>query len=903
MFEGNDMNVKTTGPVKIVKQKKKKITRACEFCRRRKLKCDQMRPLCSTCRSRGFGTCEYNTDNPNLLVLRKPVTANKKPNVEVDTTFESTSKAIPNNAKQKEKDDKGYKYTRKNKWELYPYLHKNTYKDNYFLQTFPDGSRIIYGPTSLRQLVFKRYPIFLHSSENPINSANEFNQSPNVNDISKNSDSNFYQSTSNLNIPRNHSQGLAANIQFDSNVLIYDLPSFDTLLAMINRFFHVFNKGLYPIYSILDEQKVLNDFYSVFIPDNKSVLNNGERPLLQILVNVDNHFVNNYKIGIILLIVVITSCWETLPKSMHDFFTLLNGTMSMKCMFVERLQFLLLQYYTKSLHSSIENSRGNDDYYAELVNIADRLITGAMSMGLHYDIKQLYKGQEQIVGNLENLNNLRLWIVLVDFEVALKLGRPLMIKNTTVLNVAEDTEVKDMIIDEDGLTTYMTSGDKQETIFFNKLKKFLRMARPIISNIYDEDQIDLRSHIECIFNFMATEFGNLEYFIDFKQIKRKKSFKDYFLLSLALHLAIILLTLANEFRSKEMHSQLKHEVLPQVLLFSLRLMRLLMQRALNLDRERFPELIEWKGNMSPYMISTLFIINNLLPPVLIVFHLFIYGKVSSVNSTTTNDTTSPIMNVAGSSPYNDGYVMFSDLYDAMGIPYDAGDMTVLKFFDTYKQIIDEWWGRNNVWLRSLLLKNRVFTNLILLESNFRSVVEPFINLATSLQENVNTPSNDKLKNEKVKGISPNIQNQPKLGSMPSNQTYIKPIKPVKTTREALKMFSSFSIGRTVNSAGHSVRPTMFQEFQVSPEQTPLPGSGIASTERCNSNLGSDNRSDSNSINSAGVNNTYSGAIVPSRHNSNNSNNAYGHNGNNSLLQYDNNDQTQNNKNYWNTDYD
>lgn len=796
------------------KGKRRKVARSCEFCRRRKLKCDQMRPQCSTCRSRGLNICRYNTDNPNLLVLRKPTVITN------DITTAGTKRST-NGDITKTKTTNKPRVDDPSAGNIPPpsFKHKNIYKNNHYLQTNPDGSRLIYGPTSLRQLVFKRYPVFLNQVEitppmtdHPIQYLHH----------------NPHEIRNNPNSKSNH--GFFVGAQFNMNAILNDLPSFDSLLSMINKFFHIFNKGLYPVCSIFDEQKVLNDFYSIFIPNNKVTFNNGERPILHILVNEDIHCVNNYRLGVLLLIVVITSCLDTLPKSMHDFFTILNGTVSMKCMFTERLQFLLLLYYTKSLQPSIENTHGNDDYYAELVNISDRLITGALSMGLHYDVKELYRDQANVVGNLDNLNNLRLWIVLIDFEIALRMGRPLMIRNTTILNEKDDKEVNDIIVDEDGLTTYMTNGDKQETIFLNKLKRFLRMARPIITNIHEDDEIDLRSHIECIINFISTEFGNLEYFIDMKQIRQKKSFKEYILVSKALQLVIILLTLANEFRSKEMISQSKHEVLPQILLFSLRFMKLLMQRALKVDKERFPELVEWQGNMSPYLISTLFVVNNLLPSVLTVFHMFLYGKVSKINRT---NNYSINKNVVKDETSKEGeYIMFSDLYDILGIHCDPLDMTVMKFLDSYRQIIDEWWGDNNYSLRRYLTKNKTFSNLILLELKLKSIVEPLVNLSMPYHKTADVINNDQTNTTSVDEakIAHQANNDQNVGQLLESEEkqpiYVKPPKPIKTTQEALKMYNSFSIGRSVNSVKHGVTPSMFQEFQVTQSDMPITTSNM-----------------------------------------------------------------------------
>lgn len=757
---------------KTIKNKRRKAVKSCEFCRKRKLKCDQTRPQCSTCRSRGLDVCHYTVDSPNLPVLTKLAT--DRP--------DSTDKI-------KSKRSKEYDLSQpaSHDFSLPSLKHKNTYRSSYYLKTNTDGSRIIYGPTSLQQLVFKRYPIFMNEAD----------------------------SNPQLHEPLSHmtSQGSFVGSRFSMNTIMNDLPSFDSLLAMINKFFHVFNKDLYPVHCIFDEQKVLNDFYSTFIPNDKNTFNNGERPILYILVDNETHCVNNYKIGVVLLIAAITSCLDILSETIHDFFTILNGTVSMKCMFIERLQFLLLQYYITSLQPSIETHQENDDYSAELINISDQLITGAVSMGLHYDIKELYKGQEKVVGNLDNLNNLRLWILLIDFGISLKMGRPLMIRATTVLDEKDDKEVSDIIVDEDGLTTYMTNGDKLENIFFNKLKRLLRVARPIINSIYEDDEIDLRDHIQYIIDFISLEFGNLESFINLEKTRQRNNFKECFLLSKVLHLLIILLALVNEGKTTEIISQSKHEILPQILIFSLRFMKTLMERASKLDKERFPEISEGQGNMPPYMASTLSVVNNLLPLVVTVFHMFIYRKASKL--TILDNYT--ISNNVNNFEEND-YVIFSHLYEILGIHCDPLAMTALKFLDLYSQIIDNWWGDNGKSLRPDLIKNRAFVSLILMEAKLRSIVEPVVNLPQIYDDAVDAMNNVHSDKITIPIEVSQINGNQKLGIMPESKV-TKPIhlrlaKSIKTLQKPVKLYNSFSIGRNVNSVRHGVDPSMFQEFQV-----------------------------------------------------------------------------------------
>ncbi len=131
-----------------------------------------------------------------------------------------------------------------------------------------------------------------------------------------------------------------------------------------------------------------------------------------------------------------------------------------------------------------------------------------------------------------------------------------------------------------------------------------------------------------------------------------------------------------------------------------------------------------------------------------------------------------------------------------------------------------------------MTKNKTFSNLILLELKFKSIVEPLVNLSMPYHKTADVINNDQTNTTSVDEakIAHQANNDQNVGQLLESEEkqpiYVKPPKPIKTTQEALKMYNSFSIGRSVNSVKHGVTPSMFQEFQVTQSDMPITTSNM-----------------------------------------------------------------------------
>ena len=117
-------------------QKRRKPIRSCAFCRKRKLRCDRQKPICSTCKTKGRSDCIYTEEFAHRVESGELF--GSTPNVELLKRIEDLEKRVGDK-------QKGKQYTTMNTKPL-----RNPYARFYYLECKNSGRRIMYGPTSLR---------------------------------------------------------------------------------------------------------------------------------------------------------------------------------------------------------------------------------------------------------------------------------------------------------------------------------------------------------------------------------------------------------------------------------------------------------------------------------------------------------------------------------------------------------------------------------------------------------------------------------------------------------------------------------------------------------------------------------------------------------------------------------
>lgn len=575
-------------------RKKRKLIKSCTFCRRRKLKCDQLKPVCSSCKARDQ-VCEY-IDLPELIPESSSPTEVRSPSPETDeptVTNELLLDGINNLQRQIQKlnnrvnSDQYISPYDKNHKRSYGEGIRNPVYDFAFVQVKSSGRRILYGATSMRTYVVKDNWGFGEKCHQLMSKLK--------------SKRNSWKEHGSIGPGMQEVEQMESKYDHGCDSLITevckDLPTYEQCFSILGRFFAPGNDELYQMNRIVDSHRVMNDyFFNYFVGDSPNL--NGDRPILRILPSEKRNY---HKVGVVLMIICIVHYKQKIPESVLRFITSLTGLVTSKIFYIERVQFLALRCeYQQFINADGDNSNS--------INLINNTVSAAITLGLNRNIRQLYAGQENVVGTLDSLESLWLHIVLMDFECSFQVGKPLTIPTTTL----DQT----IFVEHDLYSGYMI-----------KLIKFLNMARPMQAAIMNpEGQPDLKRYCSEVFNFVKKELPPLNMYTE-KQQFQFLQFRDIRLFSLSLQMLLAFVAL--RFAVYKERSIILKDITVQCSLILLKTSDLLLKRCFKMDEIFHPEtLVESETQFPPYMCLTLYLTNGLFPRVASVFCPLLYHKIT-----------------------------------------------------------------------------------------------------------------------------------------------------------------------------------------------------------------------------------------------------------------------------------
>ncbi|CAI4051778.1 Yrm1p SKDI_15G3190 [Saccharomyces kudriavzevii IFO 1802] len=660
-------------------RKRRKPIKSCAFCRKRKLRCDQQKPVCSTCKARRRTDCLY-TEEFGHSIESEELFGNT-PNIELLKRVEELEKRL---------DDKGLVKENSTKTKT----PKNPYANFYYLQCKGSGRRMMYGPTSLRT--------YLSNDDNRF--VNTYNQLWSKVKIERNK----WKARNKWTIkPESRLLEKPLPGSADSTILqqvCKVLPSYEQCLRIVMDFFNA-ELEVNEVSEVLDKNKVINDFTSSFLPSDQ-LLPNGERRIEKLLPSIKKNY---YKIGVILMILCIHHFFEDTPQEIEKFLIMLTGLSTTKVFFIERAQFLLLKYY----HRELIWACGDDSH---MISLVDLLCSTAITLGLHLKIREVYKNQENVVGSLESLENLWVWIVLSDFNVSLSIGRCLLISSSYFQ--ADEYE------NDENLSGGM--GNSSSGIFFDesntcmgKLKRFLKLARPMLDAIYNKGAYpDLEQNCKNLVSFAETEFHPISYFTDGELIS-KVPLREIKVFAQVLNLLLTFYSLRYLIHKKK-NVALENNILQTILVsFSLEINTTVL--CFKLDKEHFPEFLAPDcSHLSPFMALSLVYTNFLFPRASTGFCAFLYHRLTL---------------------FEKGFYLLSNINEQEATNWDLStlniplnkDINLLSAFKIYSDIFDKWSTDNNKELRSMMSRSYTLVINIALESIYRAVLEKVIKYRTTVE--------------------------------------------------------------------------------------------------------------------------------------------------------------------------
>lgn len=660
-------------------KKRRKLIKSCVFCRKRKLKCDRKRPRCTGCEMRKLPECiytdDYNfdvtydelfSDSPNIQLLREINSLKKQLKEQKALAMNDLGQTTVVTSDEQVSSDKGV----------------NPLFDLTLIQA-KKGRTTFYGPTSMRA--------------QPLQAFSKFSKS--INELWK-----FCKEERIVMKNRFHSSKLYEMQSIESpwslDKLVSDLPKYSQLCGLImvilkyknQRFFRVFNAGTLMEY-LTNCFKIRDDKIIGLLPYPKF---------------------NYYPIGIVLSIYA--SFLEEVPPSFVSFFVMLSGQTTAKAFFLERVQFLLLQYFWKA---SRDHTGGDNSHLSTLF---DNIATSALSIGLPTLVA---KG----TGDIQVLRFVWYWVLYTDVRISLDMGRPLIIDDGSF-------DVDSLLITEDT--------DDDFTLYF---KKFIYHGRSAIKEIYVRDRVpDLWLHVRKLMALLDEMCPNLREFIKSRgesdtEVDIGKILITFTLLSFITNFMTLARIKLNDYSVENCNLFLKYTLLTQGLSFST------LFSCYRLDVEQNPEWLTDLDKFPPNLGIAVSIVPTYLTRHLVEAYTFLLDLI------TRGVVAGPTI------PY--------ELYD---------DPPMDKVFPirTIFDILVSSWDINREarfsGLYQLMKKRRSFFQILLYESAARIVFQKFIKTCKGKFENGSCPGNmcdssiavqkPAVQSEKIPNFS--VQEQPDL---------------------------------------------------------------------------------------------------------------------------------------------
>ncbi|CAI4065041.1 hypothetical protein SUVZ_08G1980 [Saccharomyces uvarum] len=587
-----------TPPSESGNKKRNKLIKSCGFCRRRKLRCDQQKPICSTCISRNLMDCQY-AEEFNKDIEKKAIYGTFT-NVELLKKIDDLENKI-HTLENDKSPDSPTKFMHSS--SSFPLLNAatcrgfsesssplldgviNPYADCCYLQYKHAGRSIVYGPTSMRTQISITNGGFIQKYKQLWAKVKV--------------ERNIWKKTNQKTMCRE--LNLLNESSWEPVSLIKQickfLPSYEKILSILDR---VFDDELINEFNIiLDKAKITRDFMDYFMP-GKDLLPNGERPIVYILSNSKNNY---YKAAVIIMILCLRYFYENIPAPVERFLIFLNGTSTEKVFYIERAQMLILVFYHRELYSF-----GGDG--SPMLNINESLFATVTTLGLHLDIRKNFKGREKSMGSMESLENTWFMAILIDYTVSSHIGKPLMISKFYLDETQE----------------YCVLNDQSKT-YEGKLKRYLKMARSILFALYDREKFpDLKLFSKQLTSFVEEELGPLGHYTD-GNLTAEVPLKETRILCMALGLILSFYALVHSVL-KVRNIESKNNTFQLVLInFSVIVNTTI--RCFLIDKERYPECFEPSyRHLPPTMTMSMGLRAGLFSKTLVFFCSLVFFKLT-----------------------------------------------------------------------------------------------------------------------------------------------------------------------------------------------------------------------------------------------------------------------------------
>lgn len=379
-----------------VKRRRKQV-KSCLFCRKRKLRCNKLKPMCQQCQDRKLPTCVYMDEYSHVEVSLDDV-YDKYPNVELLQRINELENKI--------------RVLKENQTITPPYVNNLPEKTRNPLATFKSGhwkqgQLFVFGPTSWRSI------LTADGTKFQLEFINLWNKLKPRYDPQTLQSQDLFRAPLNTNVTFNQDGMITETSMIQ--LVCRDLPKFSKVKWGLEQFF---NGPFHELLHILDKEKTWRDFYELCHVDQ-----NTDR-ITDIIVPEDG---NVFRFGIILSITILSlypdPTWGKVPESFIRYCILLNGTLCLDSNYTERAQYMLLICFYK-IHNG-EYSRWDG---TQTIDIISHISAVCINMGFN-NINKWYRNKESTCGDLKYLGNVMIWTLFIDIIVSFDVGKPLSISD------------------------------------------------------------------------------------------------------------------------------------------------------------------------------------------------------------------------------------------------------------------------------------------------------------------------------------------------------------------------------------------------------------------------------------------------------------------------------------------
>lgn len=642
-----------------IKRKRNIRIRSCMFCRGKKLKCDKLKPRCSSCALRHLTECVYidstnPSPSPSALDQSTPEIRHYDAYIDPDEL------------------EKTYNLTGYEAASYNSQIHEeNPLSKAYFIWTKGSGRTITHGPTSLSTLGRKGITMMMDRGGAILTTWLTMKKVRRK--WKEQYDFSTLKELKSLEHISNEKSSLVEEV-------CKSLPSYNELLYSVNAFFD--NPELYPYSSAFHKGKVINDFYKSFIPDISSDIGMDVK-IKEIRVTSKKNYC---KIAVIIMILAVTAYHSELPEPIERFLIALNGSSMAKIFYVERSQFLLLRIIHRKLYIS------DSDDSSALVDLRSSLCSNAIMIGLNRNMSLHYSHHHFLIGSTESLENLWIWTLLLDFQGALEIGSP-------------------MFITSEAFNEFDGSLDDTSSSFMGKLKRYLKVARPMLRRIFLPSlKPDLSKDEQVLLKFIEIEFPSIDNFIDQKKFENIGS-SDIMILASALSFLMANLAMRIIFMKDNTLHVKTYFTKISLLTYNLSVNSLL--SCFEKDKKAFPELCTENSTLlSPYIALSISFTSHALRRALVSTIILTHYKLTTLSDVTTF--------------LNQGKLELELNTDSLRTEEDS-DFSLISAFEKHCQIFDKWATPQNPLLHKILNNSYYWVNCTTIERMSRRFLSKFIN--------------------------------------------------------------------------------------------------------------------------------------------------------------------------------